>query len=100
MRSRYAGILLRLSCYYPMAVSFDGCTSWDDDPDPEAFADRLRGLSGNGSLRAVFEEQRVLADIEPGETWMTVYDPGRALTDKLCALARAEGLFVWAPPQR
>lgn len=99
LRRRYAEILLRLNCYYDMAVSFDSCASWETNPDPEAFAERVVGLSGNDFLRAVFAEQNAMIDCEPEETWLTVYDPDAALQPLLTALAAAEGLFVWSPPQ-
>ena len=44
LRRKYAGILLRLNCYYDMAVSFDSCATWETNPDPEAFAERVAGL--------------------------------------------------------
>lgn len=99
LRRRYAEILLRLNCYYDMAVSFDSCASWETNPDPEAFAERVAGLRGNDFLRAVFAEQKAMIDCEPEETWLTVYDPDAALLPKLTALAAAEGFFVWSPPQ-
>ncbi|MBR6114193.1 MAG: hypothetical protein IKQ10_03325 [Oscillospiraceae bacterium] len=99
LRRRFAEILLRLNCYYDMAVSFDDCRSWEMNPDPETFADALAGLSGNRFLRAVFPGQRSMADIEPDDTYMTVYDPDARLLDKLRALAGSAGLFVWSPPE-
>ena len=99
LRRRFAEILLRLNCYFDMAVSFDSCETWEPDPDPEGFAEKLEGLSGNSFLRAVFEEQRAMIDIEHDDTYMTVYDPDSRLLDKLRALAAAEGLFVWCPPE-
>ena len=99
LRRRFAEILLRLNCYYDMAVSFDSCESWEKNPDPEAFAERLTGLSGNSFLRAVFEARRAMVDIERDDTCMTVYDPDSLLLDKLRALAAAEGLFLWSPPE-
>ena len=82
-----------------MAVSFDSCESWERNPDPESFAARLEALSGNRFLRVLFESRRVMIDIEPDGTEMTVYDPGAALRDRLTKLAQAEGLFVWCPPE-
>ena len=99
LRRRYAEILLRLNCYYDMAVSFDSCASWETNPDPEAFAERVVGLSGNDFLRAVFAEQKAMIDCEPEETYLTVYDPNAVLQPLLTALAAAEGFFVWSPPQ-
>ena len=54
LRRKYAEFLLRLNCYVDMAVSFDSCMTWETNPDPEAFAERVAGLSGNEFLRAVF----------------------------------------------
>ena len=99
LRRRYAEILLRLNCYFDMAVSFDACATWETNPDPETFAAHVEGLSGNEFLRAVFAEQNAMIDYDHNDTYLTVYDPGAALLDKLRALAAAEGLFVWKAPQ-
>ena len=95
---KQAEILLRLNCYDGMAVSFDCCESWETNPDPEAFAAAFTGERADRFFRAVFPEKRAMIDVEPEETWMTVYDPDGALAGTLDALAAAEGLFVWAPP--
>ena len=97
LRRKYAEILLRLNCYVDMAVSFDACASWETNPDPETFADRVAGLSGNEFLRAVLAEQNAMIDYDHNDTYLTVYDPGAALLDKLKALAAGSGLFVWSP---
>ena len=99
LRRKYAEILLRLNCYTDMAVSFDACASWETNPDPEAFAAHVAGLSGNEFLRAVFAEQNAMIDYDRNDTYLTVYDPDWALLDKLWALAAAEGLFVWRAPR-
>ena len=99
LRRKYAELLLRLNCYVDMAVSFDSCTSWETNPDPEAFADRVAGLSGNEFLRAVFAGQNAMIDYDRNDTYLTVYDPGEALLDKVRALAAGSGLFVWRAPQ-
>ena len=99
LRRKYAEIFLRLNCYVDMTVSFDSCASWKTNPDPETFAERLAGLSGNEFLRAVFAEQNAMIDYDHNDTYLTVYDPDAALLDKVRALAAAEGLFVWRAPQ-
>ena len=99
LRRKYAEILLRLNCYADMAVSFDSCASWETNPAPETFSERVAGLSGNEFLRAVFAEQNAMIDYDHNDTYLTVYDPGAALLDKVRAVAAAEGLFVWSPPQ-
>ena len=100
LRRKYAEMLLRLNCYYDMAVSFDSCMSWETNPDPEAFAARVAGLSGHDFLRALFEEQNAMIDYDHNDTYLTVYDPDFALLDKVRALAAGSGLFVWSPPQK
>ncbi len=99
LRRKYAELLLRLNCYHDMAVSFDACATWETNPDPETFADRVAGLSGNEFLRAVFAGQNAMIDYDRNDTYLTVYDPGAALLDKLKALAAGSGLFVWRAPQ-
>lgn len=99
LRRKYAELLLRLNCYYDMAVTFDSCMRWETNPDPEAFAERVAGLSGNEFLRAVFAEQNAMIDYDRNDTYLTVYDPGEALLDKLKALAAGSGLFVWSPTE-
>lgn len=98
LRRKFAEILLRLNCYYDMCVSFDSCESWEKNPDPEAFAGRVEDFSGNDFLRAVFPGQRAMIDVEPDDTYMTVYDPEDQMLDKLKKLTDAEGLFLWSPP--
>ncbi len=99
LRSKYAELLLRLNCYVDMAVSFDSCASWETNPDPESFAKRVEGLSGNEFLRAVFAQQNAMIDYDHNDTCLTVYDPDAALLDLIRMLAAASGLFVWAPPR-
>ena len=100
LRRKYAEILLRLNCYYDMAVSFDSCASWEMNPEPEAFVERVAALSGNDFLRAAFPQQNAMIDYDHNDTYLTVYDPGEALLDKVRALAAAEGLFLWSPTQQ
>ena len=99
LRRKYAEILLRLNCYFDMVVSFDSCESWEKNPDPEIFTNRLISLSGNGFLRAVFEAEPAMVDIEHDDTYMTVYDPNLQLMEKMRMLAVAEGLFIWKPSE-
>ena len=98
LRRKFAEILLKLNCYWEMAVSFDNGAGWEKNPDPEKFAESLVSLPENGFARVMFEKEWAMIDIEPDDTYMTVYDPDLRLMDKLRALAAAEGLFVWSPP--
>ena len=97
LRRRWAELLLKLNCYDEMTVSFDGCVSWTQDPDPEGFADRVETMAVNDFLRAVFPRREVMVDLEPSFTFLTVYGTDRSLLRRLDRLAAAEGFFVWSP---
>ena len=99
LRRRFAELLLKLSCYEEMAVSFDNGESWEKDPDPETFADRLVGLAGNRFLRALFPGRRVMIDLEADDTYMTCYGLEADLPELLRKLTEAAGLFLWSPEE-
>ena len=95
IRRKHAEILMRLG--YDMAVSFDGGESWEQNPDSERLARKAEELTGSGFLRALFEPVEMMADLEPEETWMTVYNPCPVMLERLRKLAAEKGLFVWQP---
>ncbi len=99
LRRGFAEILLRLNCYDDMEVTFDSCESWERNPDPEGFAEHMLRMSGNEFLRAVFPAHGAMIDIEPEDTYMTVYADGTEFLERVRTLAGAEGLFMWAPPE-
>lgn len=100
LHRKQAELLLRLNCYADMEVCFDCCESWERNPEPEAFVRRMEALAGNEFLRAVFPDREAMIDIEPGDTWMTVYCRDPALLELIRRLTAAEGLFFWQPPER
>ena len=95
LRRKFAEILLRLNCYFDMAVSFDNCETWEMNPDPEAFVEGVLALSGNTFLRAAFPAERAMVDLDPCDTYMTAFGTNAGFMSKLRALASAEGFFVW-----
>lgn len=95
LHRRQAELLLRLNCYAEMDVSFDGCETWARDPEPEAFVRRLEALAGNDFLRAVFPAWALMIDVEPGDSWMTVYCRAGTPPELFRNLAAAAGLFLW-----
>ena len=97
LRRGFAEILLRLNCYDDMEVTFDSCESWERNPDPEGFAEHMLRMSGNEFLRAVFPAHEAMIDIEPEDTYMTVYNPTEEVLEIIGSLAGSEGLFVWQP---
>ena len=98
LRRKQAEILLRLNCYADMCVTFDGGEHWERNPDPAAFEARAEALHGHEFLRAVFPAEGLMVDVEPDETWMTLYTRAAAPPDLMRALCAAEGLFLWQPP--
>ena len=95
LRRKMAEILLRLNCYYDMAVTFDGGAGWEKNPDPEAFARNMEHLPTSTFLRAVFPARQVMIDVDFPDTYMTVFGSDPGLLDKLGKLAAAEGFFLW-----
>ena len=99
LRRMQAEVLLRLNCYYDMLISFDGGERWETNPDPETFVTRCAALEGSAFLRALFPPQRTMIDIEPDDTWMTVYCPQPDMQELIRQLAAGAGFFFWQPPQ-
>ena len=102
---KYAELLLKLNCYCDMVISLDLCEALEINPDPEAFVQSVSALSGPDGdrsghfLRALFPAEKVMIDLDPGDTYVTVYAPNEKLLGKIRMLAAADGLFVWQPPQ-
>ncbi len=96
---KYVQILLKLNCYHDLDVSYDGGETWQKNPDPEQFVDKVTHLSGTDYLRVLIRSREVMMDIDAGDTWMTIYDPDPEILELLQKLAGAEGLFVWRPEQ-
>ena len=51
------------------------------------------------TVYVLFETEDTLAVLNSDDNYMTVYDPPEHLRDLLQALAGAEGLFMWQPPE-
>lgn len=98
LREKYVQVLIKLNCYYDIAVSHDG-EKWKRNPDPE---DMERWLSAclsvvptEPSLFIKVKHENTLMMANRDNTYITVYNPTDALLDLLQPLAIAEGLFVW-----
>ena len=92
---RYAEILIRLNCYYSMAVSFDGGESWGEDPDPSDFVKNVLEAPDTAQLRVLFPAQNAMIDLDLGYTDLAVYDPDANILDLLRPMLLAEGFFLW-----
>ena len=92
---RYAEILIRLNCYYSMAVSFDCGESWEEDPEPAVFVQKVLEAPQTAQLRVLFPAQNAMIDLDVGYTDLAVYDPDSNILDLLRPMLLAEGLFLW-----
>lgn len=101
---KYAELLLKLNCYCDMVVSLNSCETQEINPDPEDFVQSVSALAapdgaeGGRFLRALFPAEEVMVDLDPGDTYATIYDPNENLLGMIRMLAAADGLFVWHPP--
>ena len=92
---RYAEVLIRLNCYYNMAVSFDNGETWEEAPDPSAFVQKVLEAPDTAQLRVLFPELNAMIDLDFGYTDLAVYDPDSKILDLLRSLLLAEGFFLW-----
>ena len=63
------------------------------------FSAGARGESRMAEVIAGLKLSALVIDYDHNDTYLTVYDPDSALIEKIRALAAAEGLFLWQPPQ-
>ena len=98
LRRKFAEILLRLNCYADMAVTFDWGEHWETNPAPESFVTRVSDADESTFVRALFADQKLMIDIDGGDTWMTVYSSESPLFMMARKLAAAGGLFTWQQP--
>ena len=92
---RFAETFLKVNCYYEMAVSFDGGKNWTVNPDPEEFVQKTAGLSAGSYLRIVIASEEVLIDLDPQDTYATVYCTDGELPGLITEIAVREGFFIW-----
>lgn len=95
MYQQFAEVLLKLSCYHDMQVSYD--SKWVKDPDPPVLQEWLSETMSHGHLCIVLNDGEALITASGGDTHMTLYNPSAALLDLVSKLASASGLFLWQP---
>ena len=95
---KYAQMLLKLNCYYDIAVSHDG-EKWKRNPDPEDMEQWIGACLSTApthpSLFILVKQENTLMVVQRDSTHITIYNPSEALLELLRQLAKAEGLFVW-----
>ena len=92
---KYAEVFIRLNCYYGMAVSFDQGETWEEDPEPAAFVQKVLEAPETAQLRVLFPAQSAMIDLDLGYTNFAVYDPDANILDLLRPMLLAEGFFLW-----
>lgn len=90
--ARFASVLIRLSCYYDLAVTDGG--AWLDRPEPEELEARLARCVDGGWLNILLPGEDALFTLSGGDVYMTLYHASPALADTAAQLAAAEGLFL------
>ena len=94
LHRRQAKILLRLNCFYDMAVTTDGGEAWEKNPDPERFVSLVDDLSGADFVRALFPSADAMIELCANRTQMTVVCSNENATELIRQLAAAEGMFL------
>ena len=98
---RFARLLVKLSCYYDMAVYDPRQDIWCDEITPEELVGWVEACAGSGRdryLHVLFPAEDALFTLDGDDLYMTLYNPGGELLDTATQLAAAEGLFVRTTP--
>ena len=83
LREKQLSLLLKLNCYLALTVY------GEVNPAPELLAEAL----GSRELCVLAGDALFFAD--PGDTYLTLYNPDEALLALVRRIAESEGLFVW-----
>ena len=97
VRQKYLSVLLKLNCYYDLAVSADCGDHWNENPDPKTLQEWLLADAAGSAVQIVYSTENALMVLNDDDTYMTVYNPTEELLQLLAVLAGAEGLFLWQP---
>lgn len=89
LRQKQFSILLKLNCYYDIALQSE--TRQIRNPEPE----HLKAIVRTEYLIILVGEALIILD--PTDTYLTVYNADHDLLELIRQLAIAEGLFVWQP---
>ena len=92
MYSRFAGLLLKLNCYYDLILS-EG-EGWRENPLPEELWKEIISCAEGGYCNILFPAEAALITLSGGDLYMTLYDPSKELLETVKQVAGAEGLFV------
>jgi len=98
--SRFARLMLKLSCYYGPVVYDPEGDVWIEAPEPAELVRRVAACASTGRDRYVhvlFPAEDALLTLEGDDVYMTLYAPEGELQETAAQLAAAEGLFLRRP---
>lgn len=97
---KYVDMLLKLNCYFDLAVSNDG-ENWENNPEPKKLEQSVGACMSEepteSSLFIFLKSSEVLLVIGRDSTYMTMYNPTEEVLELIRQLATSEGFFVWQP---
>lgn len=97
---RFARLVLKLSCYYGLALYEPRAEAWQTEPGPEELAGRITACAAgekDSYVHVLFPAENALLTLEPGDLCMTLYGSGTEPAETARLLAAAEGLFLREP---
>lgn len=94
IKDKFVNVLLKLMCYYPVAVLWNG---WIERPAPEVIENAISEIMINhsGTLNVLFLEENALLVFEWDCLNLSVYNPTESMTSLMERIAASEGLFWW-----
>ena len=93
LHRKFAGIILKLYCYYGIEVYNLSTDEAIENPEPALLDAWI--CSKRYEIQVFIEESMIV--IAKDDTHITVYNPSDSLTELIGVLAKAEGLFMWKP---
>ena len=93
LRESFAGLILRLNCFYDLELVDDKEEELTLNPPPEALKTRI--LENEEDVTLFIEDS--LIQLNTDDTHLTLFRPSRKLLYLVRLMAEAEGLFVWTP---
>ena len=95
LAEKFAGIILKLMCYYHVMIDENG---WTERPDPVRIDRIIAEIAKEraGTLNCLFPDENVLVVLDGDSLNLAVYNPDEKMRALIAALAQSEGLF-WRP---
>ena len=112
IRKKFCSLLLKLNCYYDIAV-LNAHDEWIGNPSPESVEEWMlsgeavyvmlkSGEGGDAYAPSDADEdacgpEEAMIVFSGDDHYLTLYNPNENLLELVSSLANAEGLFVWKP---